>query len=194
MSSLRAVVETLAPEGEAYAIDAPEAWSQGRTLYGGMTAALAYEAVKRAHGELAPLRSAQFTFIGPASGHLRFSSTLLRKGRSSTLIASDCAHDEGAVARAVFVFGAPRESKVWHDFLPMPVVPAPSESAPFRKGAPSQRGFWDNFETRLASGARMLEQSAPARNSRYGRAASTPAAPTLSPRSWPSPIACRRRR
>src|SRR5690606_6594214 len=89
MSSLRAVVEQLTPEADGFAIDAPEDWGQGRTLYGGMTAALAYEAVKRAHGELAPLRSAQFSFIGPATGRLRFTSTLLRRGRSSTIIAAD---------------------------------------------------------------------------------------------------------
>ncbi|HYD87676.1 MAG TPA: thioesterase family protein [Vitreimonas sp.] len=161
MTSLRAVADQLTPEAGHFAIDAPAAWGQGRTLYGGMTAALAYEAVTRTHQELPPLRSAQFAFIGPASGRLRFSPTLLRRGRSSTIIAADCANAEGTAARAVFVFGAARESKVAHDFLPMPNVPAPDDSPPFRKGAPSTRGFWDNFETRLASGARLLDLSAP---------------------------------
>ena len=161
MTSLRAVIDQLTPDDQHFAIDAPPAWGQGRTLYGGMTAALAFEAVKRAHAELPPLRSAQFAFVGPASGHLRFSSTLLRRGRSSTIVAADCANEEGTAARALFVFGAARESKVAHDFLPMPNVPAPEDSPPFRKGAPSTRGFWDNFETRLASGARLLDISAP---------------------------------
>jgi acyl-CoA thioesterase len=161
MSSLKSVVDQLSREGEHVIIDAPAAWSQGRTLYGGMTAALAYEAVKRAHAELPPLRSAQFAFIGPASGRLRFSTTLLRRGRSSTIIAADCANEEGIAARALFVFGAARESKLVHDYLPLPEVPAPDACPLFRKSAPTRPGFWDNFETRLASGARLLETAAP---------------------------------
>jgi acyl-CoA thioesterase len=161
MSSLRAVVETLVPEGDGFAIDAPEDWSQGRTLYGGMTAALAHEAVRRTHGELGPLRSAQLTFIGPASGHLRFTSTLLRRGRSSALIAAECFNDDGPAARAVFVFGAARDSKVAHSFLAMPDVAAPEALGSFRKeGGNTRRGFWNNFETRLASGAALFDVSA----------------------------------
>lgn len=161
MSSLRAVVETLVPEGDGFAIEASEDWSQGRTLYGGMTAALAYEAVKRGHGELAPLRSAQLAFIGPASGRLRFTSTLLRRGRSSALIAAACFSEEGPAARALFVFGAARDSKVAHNFLPMPAVKSADEVGPFRKeGGNTRRGFWNNFETRLAAGGRLFDTSA----------------------------------
>ncbi|MCA8885628.1 MAG: thioesterase family protein, partial [Hyphomonadaceae bacterium] len=95
MSSLRAVLDTLVPDGNVFAVEAPVEWSQGRTLYGGITAALAYEAVRRSHDALPPLRSAQFTFVGPASGRLRFTTALLRRGRSSTLIAADCLSEEG---------------------------------------------------------------------------------------------------
>lgn len=161
MSSLRAVVETLVPEGDGFAVDAPAEWSQGRTLYGGITAAFAYEAARRSNDALPPLRSAQFMFVGPASGRLRFTSTVLRRGRSSTLIAADCFSEEGTAAKAVFVFGGMRESKVAHNFLPMPKVGAPDEAPSFRKeGGATRPGFWNNFETRLASGARPFEQSA----------------------------------
>lgn len=162
MSSLQSVVEALAQEGEAFVIDAPEAWSQGRTLYGGMTAALAFEAVKRAHGDLGPLRSAQFAFIGPASGHLTFTSTLLRRGKSSAIVSADCVNEGGVAARALFVFGGARESKVAHAFLPMPNVVAPEEGRGFRKeGEGAPRGFWNNFESRLVGGGRLLDTSAP---------------------------------
>jgi len=161
MSSLAAVVATLSPEGESFVIDAPEDWAQGRTLYGGMTAALAHEAVRRAHGPLGPLRSAQFSFIGPASGRLRFTSTLLRRGRSSAIVAADCFNADGPAARALFVFGGARESRVAHHFLPKPETAAPEAAAPFRKeGANAPRGFWNNFETRLAAGARIFDRAA----------------------------------
>lgn len=161
MSSLRAAVETLTPEGDGFVIDAPPDWAQGRTLYGGMTAALAYEAVRRSHENLGPLRSAQLSFIGPAAGCLRFTSTLLRRGKSSAIIAADCFNEEGPAGRALFVFGAARESKVAHNFFPKPDVPPPSEVGSFRKeGANVPRGFWNNFETRLASGGRLFDQTA----------------------------------
>lgn len=161
-SSLRDVVETLAPDGDGFSIEAPQAWAQGRTLYGGMTAALAYEAAGRALGALGPLRSAQFTFVGPASGRLRFTTTLLRRGRSSAIVASECFNAEGPAARATFVFGAARESKVTHDYLAMPDVARPEALAPFRKEGPeAPRGFWNNFETRLAAGGRLFDPSAP---------------------------------
>ena len=162
MSSLRAVVEMLTPDGDGFAIEAPADWGQGRTLYGGMTAALAHEAVRAAHAGLPPLRSAQFTFVGPASGRLRFAPTLLRRGRSSTIVACEGANEETSVIRAAFVFGAPRESKVAHNFLRTPEVPPPEACKPFRKqSANVQPGFWNNFDARLASGGRLLEASAP---------------------------------
>ena len=160
MGSFADVLENLAREGGAFVIDAPEDWSQGRTLYGGMTAALAYAAARRGLEDLPPLRSAQFTFVGPASGRLRFDVSLLRRGRSSALVEVNCANAEGVAARAVLVFGAPRDSKVAHDYLPMPKVDAPDAIPSFRKeGGP--RGFWNNYETRLAAGGRILDSSAP---------------------------------
>ena len=162
MTSLHTIVEQLAPTEDGFVIQAPEDWGQGRTLYGGMTAALAYEAVRRSHSDLPPLRSAQVTFIGPASGRLRFQTTLMRRGRSSSIIAADCFNEEGPAARVMFVFGAARESTLTHEFLKAPTVPPPADSRGFRKEGPgAPPGFWNNFECKLAHGGRMLEPSAP---------------------------------
>lgn len=161
MSSLQNAIDRLSQDGGEFVIDAPEDWAQGRTLYGGMTAALAYEAVKRSQPDLAPLRSAQFAFIGPATGRLRFSPMLLRRGRSSTIVAVDCANEEGPVARATFVFGAARESVVAHDYMAAPAVPAADACGRFRNEDGAHRGFWNNFETRLAMGGRLFDASAP---------------------------------
>ncbi len=162
MGSLQDVLDTLTPEADAHVIDAPAAWAQGRTLYGGMSAALAYEAARLALGPLGQLRAAQFTFVGPATGRLRFTSTLLRRGRSSAIVASECFNQEGPAARATFVFGGARESRVTHNFLPAPDVAPPEQAGAFRKGGGhTPPGFWDNFETRFAAGGRLLEVSAP---------------------------------
>jgi acyl-CoA thioesterase len=92
---------------------------------------------------------------------LRFTSSLLRRGRSSALIAADCVSEEGTAARAVFVFGGARESKVARSSFGKPEVPEPDACAPFRnKSAVVRPGFWNNFETRLASGGRLFEGEA----------------------------------
>ena len=87
MARLSDALEPLAGGLDPLEIDAPDAWSQGRTLYGGMTAALCHEAARRRIDAQAPLRSAQFLFCGPATGRLRLQSQILREGRSTRAIA-----------------------------------------------------------------------------------------------------------
>jgi hypothetical protein len=51
--------------------------------YGGLTAAISLEVTQRSFPDLAPLRSAQFAFIGPASGELHLLPHILRPGKST---------------------------------------------------------------------------------------------------------------
>ncbi|HEX7856477.1 MAG TPA: thioesterase family protein [Sphingobium sp.] len=157
MSSLHETIAMLAQDGEDYRIEAPELWAQGRTLFGGMTAALSHGAIGRAYGDLGPLRSAQFSFIGPASGQLRFRPELLRRGRSSAVVGVDCWNEEGLAARSTFFFGAARESAVTHDYMKRLDVPPPEECEPFTRTSKPLTGFLARFETRLAAGSRILQ-------------------------------------
>jgi hypothetical protein len=61
-------------------ITLPADWLQGRTAYGGLSAALCLQATVRSHADLPPLRSAQFCFIGPATGELDIAAAVLRQG------------------------------------------------------------------------------------------------------------------
>ena len=161
MVTLAQLTNALAEEGGECRIEAPANWSQGRTLYGGMTAALCFEAAKRLTDDLPPLRSAQFTFIGPASGLLRLRPLLLRRGRNSAMVEVDCRTDEGNAARASFAFAAARESRVEHELTPAPAVPVPDECEPFLVGdAEPPKSFIANFELRLAAGARTYTPGA----------------------------------
>lgn len=160
MANLRTALDGLVQEGEDYVIEAPEQWSQGRTLYGGMTAALCYEAAKRTHADLPPLRSAQFTFVGPAAGRLRLRADLLRRGRSSAIVSADCRNEEGLAARSMFVFGAARESQTARALAPWPSMPPPAACEPFHRTSKPLKGFVSNFEMRLAAGARPFQQDA----------------------------------
>ena len=153
MARLADALSAFTSRGDGQIIEAPEAWTQGRTLYGGMTAALCFESAKRQLPAQAPLRSAQFIFVGPASGELTFRAEVLRAGRSSTVVAVDCASGAELAARATFVFGADRSSSVDNSTLPPSPLP-PADDCPVFIGPTGE--FHDNLELRLAAGSPLF--------------------------------------
>lgn len=149
-----ALVQFEEQEGDLV-IDAPAAWAQGRTLYGGMSAALAHEAAIRSIDDLPPLRSAQLLFVGPAEGRLTFTATVLRQGRSATLVAVDAHGEKGQVLRASLVFGGARDSVITFADLPMPEAPAPDDcQGLFGDASVRAPGFTGNFIMLNAGGGR----------------------------------------
>jgi acyl-CoA thioesterase len=158
MANLADALSALVAHGDVHMLDAPEAWAQGRTLYGGMTAALCFEAARRQSLIQAPLRSAQFVFIGPASGELTFQATVLRAGRSSIVAAVDCVSNAGLAARATLVFGADRSSTV-ENSTSQPSALLPPDDCPAFFGRAG--GFHDNFELKLAAGSPLLSGGDP---------------------------------
>ena len=108
----------------------PPQWLQGRTAYGGITTATALAAARAlSTAALPPLRSAQVSFIAPATGLLRYQVQPLRLGRSVCHVGVDVNSQDGLVARLQLVFGQGRPSRVVHDFCEQPPVRGP-ESYP----------------------------------------------------------------
>lgn len=93
----------------------PADWMQGRTSYGGLSAALALQAALEGEPDLPPLRSAQIAFIGPLAGEVTVTATKLRRGRNAAFIQSDIVSEAGLGLRANFVFMAPLASAIAHD-------------------------------------------------------------------------------
>jgi acyl-CoA thioesterase len=149
--TLAAVIASLAPDAPNFRIEAPPSWSQGRTLYGGMTAALGWASAARAFPDLPPLRSVQAAFIGPASGALTLAPSILRKGRSATTVGADVIGDAGLAARLTFFCGAARPSKVAHERVDVPQAPPPEE-LPAVLGSGQGPTFASNFDIRHVSG------------------------------------------
>jgi len=85
-------------------------WMQGRTLYGGASALIAYTMATRAFSELPPLRSAQIGFVAPIGEAVELSAEIVRQGRNVTQVRSEI-FSEGKVAlTAFFLFGTARET------------------------------------------------------------------------------------
>lgn len=147
-------------EGGALSVSVPPDWMQGRTTYGGMSAALCLEAALRAFPDAPPLRSALVSFIGPAGGDVTARASVLRQGKSVTFIEADVRGEKGIATRCTFAFGGARPSRFNETFTPPHKMPPPEQCPPFfppdMQIGPS---FAHHFENKLAKGARPISGS-----------------------------------
>lgn len=142
-----------------YESEIPADWMQGRTTYGGLSAALGLEAVRQSHDDLPPLRSALVSFVGPAGGEVSIQTSLLRQGRSVTFANADILGEKGLATRSVFCFGARRESIFEKTFIETPDLPGPDVSEPFFPPEGFGPSFAQHYDSRLAKGGRPVTNS-----------------------------------
>jgi len=160
MTSFTELFATIARDGETFRTTISDDWLQGRTAYGGLTAALCVEVARRATSDLPPLRSAQFALIGPAAGALSMNAAVLRRGKSAVFVSVDLAGESGLAARAILSFGIARNSAFGFDKIAMPKVTPIADSPPFFPGERSFISFQQHFESRLAGAARPFTPGA----------------------------------
>jgi len=158
--TLNQVLDAFVPAGSDFTGSAPESWAQGRTLYGGMTTALAWAATERSQPDLPPLRSAQIAFVGPAAGQLTISPEVIRRGRSAAFVRTSVTGEAGPAAECLFSCGAARDSRVEHRSVAAPAVPPPSSCEPLFAGGPGP-SFAQNFQMLLAAGSRPFSGGDP---------------------------------
>ena len=134
----------------------PDDWLQGRTTFGGLSAALCLAGTMQLTDGLPPLRSAQIAFIGPAAGDVCVTARVLRQGKSMAFVEADLVHDGRLATRALLAFGGGRDSAIALDRFPMPAVPPPDACKPlWNRG--TRISFQNRFDTRLAHGARPVD-------------------------------------
>ena len=125
-------------------------WMQGRTLYGGATALLAYASARKALPDLPPLRAAQVGFVAPVGEKVGFRVEMVRQGRNVTQVRSDLIVDGKLALTSLFLFGDTREANALHPAPraePWPGAPEDNELAMRPSGG---KFFTDNFEIRRA--------------------------------------------
>lgn len=153
MTSYSDLIDSITQEADdVMSVHIPPDWMQGRTTYGGLSAALCLKTA-RPLAKGIPLRSAQIAFVGPVGGDVRMRAHTLRVGKSARFIGADILAPDGSVAtHATFIFGAERETaQTIAPRLPMPDVPPPGDRPPLiPKGAGP--GFINHFNILLARG------------------------------------------
>lgn len=156
-AGFRDIADGLSQTSEGLRVNIPENWRQGRTAYGGLSAALALEAVLKSHPDLPPLRSALVNFTGPVPANPVYKTQILRQGRNVTTIEVKGYDGDAPVVCVVFSFGASRVSELSVGF-PAPKAPAPEECEAytpdtFKSFVPV---FFHQFDTRLIEGGRPV--------------------------------------
>ncbi|MEM1391634.1 MAG: thioesterase family protein, partial [Pseudomonadota bacterium] len=130
-------------ENGALKLTIPETWMQGRTTYGGLTAAFCFEATRGVVDDL-PVRSAQVAFVGPVGGDVMVTPKLLRRGKNTAFVSVDLTAEDAVMAQCIFAFGKSRQSQLDFAHVAMPEVPDPETAASFFREGP-RPGFTQNF-------------------------------------------------
>lgn len=159
MIPFSALLSSISRTGNDFSVNVSEDWLQGRTAYGGLSAALCLHAAIETVPDLPPLRTGQFSFIGPASGVLNIKASILRRGKSTVFIGVDLEGDAGLATRAILCFGAARQSVLDHSAIPAPAAKGWDESPSFFGDGPAP-SFAQHFESRMAGGARPVTPDA----------------------------------
>ena len=101
-----------------------EQWSQGRSAFGGISAAFAMTAMKKLVPVGTPLRSLSVSFIAPVPpGLISVKTTIIRKGKNVTQIESSVVCNDSICLRAMAAFGNSRKTynvKSDENFKPKP--------------------------------------------------------------------------
>jgi acyl-CoA thioesterase len=145
VTTLGQVIAGLEPVTQGWRGTVPETWLQGRTAYGGLSAALALHAAMGADADLPPLRSALVAFVGPLSGAITVRAEVLRRGRNAAFVQADVSGETGLGLRATFVFMRAVEPAVDHRVGSAPGVPVPGPADTILRGHPAV-AFSRNFE------------------------------------------------
>lgn len=132
----------------------PDTWMQGRTAYGGLTAALCLEAARPLAPGL-PVRAVQVAFVGPVNGTVSCKAEVLRQGKNTVFVSVRMTGDEGFLADCIMTFGAPRQSSLNFADLPAPDVPEPHDVKPYFRNHQGP-AFAQNFDLLIAGGALPL--------------------------------------
>jgi acyl-CoA thioesterase len=113
------------------AVTIPASWSQGRACFGGLMAALQFEAMRAKVPADRPVRSLAITFVGPPAIDvpISFEVEVLREGKAVSQVLGRAMQNGEVMTLIQGSFGAPRESMIAVQAEPAPPF-KPVDQAP----------------------------------------------------------------
>ncbi|AHD13820.1 acyl-CoA thioesterase [Pseudomonas sp. FGI182] len=114
------------------AVSVPPSWAQGRAAFGGLMAAMVYEAMRQKISDDRPVRSLAISFVAPAAADvpIRFDVEVLREGKAVSTLLGRAVQDGQVVTLVQGNFGAGRPSVVDVPALPATEMKALEDAAP----------------------------------------------------------------
>lgn len=110
---LSEIMDGMRRDGDDVVATVGDEWLQGRSVFGGLQAAIAVAAMRTHVDAALPLRTLQVAFIAPVpAGDVRARATVLRRGGSATQVEARIVAGEQVLLLAVGIFGSARESVV----------------------------------------------------------------------------------
>jgi acyl-CoA thioesterase len=145
------ILQSLRQSQERWTAPVPEDWLQGRSLFGGLQAALALRAMRGLIRAGVPLRVLQTTFVAPIAGpRIDLEARVLRSGKSTVHLEARLLEGDQTAAHVLAIFGSGRPSRVHHLPRQEPVSDEQAVEVPFVAGlTPS---FTRHFTTRWLRG------------------------------------------
>lgn len=129
-------------------------WSQGRTSFGGLTAAQALHALRRSCENERPLRSLMVSFISAAeAGDIHIHCEELHRGNSATWAEARVSQAGKLIATVTAFFGKSRDSAISVNAATRPDCPGPEHASHvMASDNPLMPAFTRNYEMRFAIG------------------------------------------
>lgn len=152
--SIASLTDPIAAEGGSVRFDNLDHWLQGRTLYGGASALIAYTAAVRAFPDLPPLRAGQVAFVAPTGPEVELKREIVRQGRNVTQIRSELWCEGQCTLTAFWLFGTEREANAEHEAAEIADWPGPPENAEQVMEGMGPAFIQNNFELRRAQDLR----------------------------------------
>lgn len=148
--TIASLIEPITGKPATLRLENAHDWMQGRTMYGGASALIAYTMATRAFPDLPPLRAGQVGFVAPVGEEITLTAEIVREGRNVTQVRSEIRNEQGVALTAFWLFAAEREANARRDPDPVKDWPgAPQDCAPAMQGqGPSF--IQNNFEIRHA--------------------------------------------
>lgn len=115
---------------DVYKLTIPDHWSQGRTVFGGLSAGLAYQAAENLITDNRELRAFHCNFVGPLNveEEIEVSAEVLRTGKNVTQILAKVTQGGQVGVMVQICFGVARTSKLDFKSHPEHEMPIPKKA------------------------------------------------------------------
>ncbi|NVK23628.1 MAG: thioesterase family protein [Gammaproteobacteria bacterium] len=112
--NIEQIFTQFAEQKPEYTVTIDKTWTQGRTMFGGISAALCYQAAENLIEDGRAVRSFHVNFIGPLLSNepITVTAEILRTGKNVTQIVATASQNDRVCSMAQVCFGVKRDSKL----------------------------------------------------------------------------------